>query len=57
MLRIGIALQMDINLPLKEIEGASFRRFGDGSGDLPLCSSPACGSPTCISGPMPGPGA
>ncbi|AWN49877.1 phosphopantetheine adenylyltransferase [Methylobacterium terrae] len=40
MLRIGIALQMDINLPLKEIEGAGFHRFGDGSGDLPLRLKP-----------------
>jgi hypothetical protein len=40
MLRIGIALQMDVNLPLKEIEAASFRRFGDGSGDLPLRLKP-----------------
>ncbi|AWB20212.1 PH domain-containing protein [Methylobacterium currus] len=40
MLRIGIALQMDVNLPLKEIEGAAFRRFGDGSGDLPLLLKP-----------------
>ncbi|SFV10624.1 PH domain-containing protein [Methylobacterium sp. 174MFSha1.1] len=40
MLRIGIALQMDINLPLKEIEGAAFRRLSDGSGDLPLRLKP-----------------
>jgi len=40
MLRVGIALQMDINLPLKEIEAASYRRFGDGSGDLPLQLKP-----------------
>ncbi|BAQ43839.1 MULTISPECIES: photosynthetic complex putative assembly protein PuhB [Methylobacterium] len=40
MLRIGIALQMDVNLPLKEIEGAAFHRFGDASGDLPLRLKP-----------------
>ncbi|AWN55816.1 phosphopantetheine adenylyltransferase [Methylobacterium sp. 17Sr1-1] len=40
MLRIGIALQMDINLPLKEIESAAFRRLSDGSGDLPLRLKP-----------------
>ncbi|KMO20288.1 photosynthetic complex putative assembly protein PuhB [Methylobacterium platani] len=40
MLRIGIALQMDINLPLREIEGAGFHRFADGSGDLPLRLKP-----------------
>ncbi|MFE1598868.1 photosynthetic complex putative assembly protein PuhB [Methylobacterium sp. ID0610] len=36
MLRIGIALPVTVNLPLREIEAASLRRFGDGSGDLPL---------------------
>ncbi|MGE7416448.1 photosynthetic complex putative assembly protein PuhB [Methylobacterium tarhaniae] len=40
MLRIGIALQMDVNLPLREIEAASFRRLRDGSGDLPLRLKP-----------------
>lgn len=40
MLRIGIALQMDVNLPLREIEAASFRRFADGTGDLPLQLKP-----------------
>ncbi|WP_246102050.1 photosynthetic complex putative assembly protein PuhB [Methylobacterium terricola] len=41
MLRIGIALQMDVNLPLREIEGAAFHRFSDGSGDLPLLLKPS----------------
>ncbi|MGY2047824.1 photosynthetic complex putative assembly protein PuhB [Methylobacterium sp. JK268] len=36
MLRIGIALQLTVNLPLREIEAASLRRFHDGSGDVPL---------------------
>lgn len=40
MLRVGIALQMDVNLPLREIEGAAFRRLSDGSGDLPLRLKP-----------------
>ncbi len=40
MLRIGIALQMDVNLPLREIEGAALRRLSDGSGDLPLLLKP-----------------
>jgi hypothetical protein len=40
MLRIGIALSMHVNLPLREIEAAGLRRFGDGTGDLPLLLKP-----------------
>nr|WP_269082988.1 photosynthetic complex putative assembly protein PuhB [Methylobacterium sp. WSM2598] len=36
ILRIGIALPMTVNLPLREIEAAALRRFADGTGDLPL---------------------
>lgn len=36
MLRIGIALPITVNLPLREIEAAGLRRFPDGSGEIPL---------------------
>jgi len=36
MLRIGIALPIFVNLPFKGIEAVALRRFGDGTGDLPL---------------------
>ncbi|GJD51622.1 hypothetical protein OPKNFCMD_4377 [Methylobacterium crusticola] len=36
LLQIGIALSLTVNLPLREIEGAALRRFGDGTGDVPL---------------------
>jgi hypothetical protein len=36
VMRIGVALPMTINLPLREIESAAVRAFADGTGDLPL---------------------
>jgi hypothetical protein len=35
-LRVGIALPLDVNLPLRRIEGAGLSLYKDGSGDLPL---------------------
>jgi hypothetical protein len=36
VMRIGVALPMTVNLPLREIESASVRAYPDGTGDLPL---------------------
>jgi hypothetical protein len=40
VMRIGIVLSMSWNLPLRTLEGAHLRRFGDGSGDIPLALKP-----------------
>ncbi|WP_395686980.1 photosynthetic complex putative assembly protein PuhB [Aestuariivirga sp.] len=34
--RVGMALPVSINLPFRQIDGASLRLFRNGSGDLPL---------------------
>lgn len=36
VMRIGMALPVSINLPFNQIDGASLRLFGNGSGDIPL---------------------
>jgi hypothetical protein len=36
VMRIGVALQMTINLPFTKIGGAALREYGDGLGDIPL---------------------
>ncbi|MFO1133562.1 MAG: photosynthetic complex putative assembly protein PuhB [Hyphomicrobiales bacterium] len=36
VMRIGMALPVSINLPFSQIDGASLRLFGNGSGDIPL---------------------
>lgn len=36
VLRIGMALPVSINLPFRQIDGASLRLFGNGSGDIPI---------------------
>lgn len=36
VMRIGMALPVTINLPFSQIDGASLRLFGNGSGDIPL---------------------
>jgi hypothetical protein len=36
VMRIGVALPMTVNVPLREIESASVRAYPDGTGDLPL---------------------
>jgi hypothetical protein len=39
-MRIGIALPLSINLPLRRIEAARLALHADGCGDLPLCVEP-----------------
>lgn len=39
-MRIGIALPIAVNLPLRRIESASVALHADGCGDLPLCLEP-----------------
>lgn len=36
VMRVGMALPVTINLPFKQIDGASVRLFENGSGDIPL---------------------
>lgn len=36
VMRIGMALPVTLNLPFAQIDGASLRVFGNGSGDIPL---------------------
>lgn len=36
VMRIGTALPVTLNLPFAQIDGASLRLFGNGSGDIPL---------------------
>lgn len=36
VMRFGLALDLSINLPFKQIEGAALRLFRDGTGDIPL---------------------
>lgn len=36
VMRIGMALSFTLNLPFKQIDGASLRLFPNGSGDIPL---------------------
>ena len=36
VMRIGMALPVTLNLPFSQIDGASLRMFGNGSGDIPL---------------------
>lgn len=36
VMRIGMAMQVTINLPFGQIDSASLRLFGNGSGDIPL---------------------
>jgi hypothetical protein len=36
VLRIGIALSMTINLPYRQVDGATLRRHADGTGDIAL---------------------
>lgn len=40
VMRIGMALPVTINLPFRQIDGASLRLFGNGSGDIPLRVTP-----------------
>jgi hypothetical protein len=35
-LRIGVALPMTVNLPLRLLDGAAMRAYPDGTGDIPL---------------------
>lgn len=39
IMRVGIALTMSVNLPLRRVEAASLRLRRDGSGDIPLSLS------------------
>ncbi len=36
VMRIGVAIQMIMNLPFKQIRSADLRRYRDGTGDIPL---------------------
>ncbi|MCA3555776.1 photosynthetic complex putative assembly protein PuhB [Aestuariivirga sp.] len=36
VMRIGMALPVTLNVPFSQIDGASLRVFGNGSGDIPL---------------------
>ncbi|MFM8746118.1 MAG: photosynthetic complex putative assembly protein PuhB [Aestuariivirga sp.] len=36
VMRIGMAVQVSINLPFTQIDSAALRLFGNGSGDIPL---------------------
>jgi hypothetical protein len=36
VMRIGMAVQVSINLPFSQIDSAALRLFGNGSGDIPL---------------------
>lgn len=36
VLKVGIAMPVIVNLPLRDIEAAALKTFADGSGDLPL---------------------
>ena len=40
VMRIGMALPVTINLPFRQIDGASLRLIGNGSGDIPLRVTP-----------------
>lgn len=40
VMRIGMALSFTINLPFKQIDGASLRLFNNASGDIPLKINP-----------------
>ena len=40
VMRIGMALPVTINLPFSQIDGASLRLIGNGSGDIPLRVTP-----------------
>lgn len=40
VMRIGMALSFTINLPFKQIDGASLRLFANSSGDIPLKINP-----------------
>lgn len=36
VMRVGVAIQMMMNLPFKQIRSADLRRYSDGTGDIPL---------------------
>lgn len=36
VIRFGVALPMILNLPFKQIRSAGFKRYADGTGDIPL---------------------
>jgi hypothetical protein len=36
IVRFGMALRMSLNLPFGEIDSVGLRRFGDGTGDIPI---------------------
>ncbi|MBK1694570.1 phosphopantetheine adenylyltransferase [Chromatium weissei] len=36
VMRVGVAIQMMMNLPFKQIRSADLRRYADGTGDIPL---------------------
>lgn len=36
VMQVGVALTMNVNLPLRQVDGAALRLHPDGSGDIPL---------------------
>ncbi len=40
VMRVGMAISVTINIPFRQIDGASVRLFGNGSGDIPLKITP-----------------
>jgi hypothetical protein len=39
VMRIGVALPMTVNLPLRLLDGAAMKAYSDGTGDIPLALS------------------